>query len=102
MPGMHIARADADASAPKGIRRDDASHARPKKASGADSTTVPPQLARARTTPCVGAGGPSAAPAPAPTVAADAPIVDLEGLRRHVDRRLDALGAEVQHAAEYL
>ena len=43
MPGMHAAGDDA---VPKGIRRDDASAARPKKKSSADATQTPP-LARA-------------------------------------------------------
>ena len=45
MPGMHAAGDDA---VPKGIRRDDASAARPKKKSAADATQPPP-LARAAT-----------------------------------------------------
>ena len=55
MPGMHAAGDDA---VPKGIRRDDASAARPKKKSAADATqpevtgrkgSSPPPLVR---TPC--------------------------------------------------
>ena len=89
MPGMHAAGDDA---VPKGIRRDDASAARPKKKSSADATQTPP-LARAATTP---AACTASAPAAAPS---SSEITDLEGLRRHIDGRLDAMSESMLRSA---
>ena len=89
MPGMHAAGDDA---VPKGIRRDDASAARPKKKSSADATQPPP-LARAATTPAACTAAP---PAAAPS---SSEITDLEGLRRHIDGRLDAMSESMLRSA---
>ena len=88
---MHAAGDDA---VPKGIRRDDASAARPKKKSAADATQPPP-LARAATTPAAC----TAAPAAAAPSSSEKKITDLEGLRRHIDGRLDAMSESMLRSA---